>query len=324
MNCNRTVHRWDGVATRPWRTSGCTRWALSRTASASVLPCRRGSLPAGERFRTCWQPQSARTAKTGRAPRWLSPPRWVGLSDWPAGTRLIVRREPLHPGAQQALFPLGHVPLLGPLHRRRRRRRRPRRAHARAHAHIEDHIRHLRDSGGQRLPFTNFTANRAWLAVVGFADAVVRRFRKRCLAGPSPPPNPRPFHLMLWHTPARLVRRARRRVVRISTPGPPATAPRRLPALRPHQLTGSHPPTGSMSRRPRAPPYRSAPDRTPGMAAPAIHTNPKSPLNRRPRARSRLAGATGSHEPSWDPRRLHSVMRGWSGGTAKGLPRRVR
>jgi hypothetical protein len=29
----------------------------------------------------------------------------VGLSGWPAGTRLIVRREPLHPGAQQTLFP---------------------------------------------------------------------------------------------------------------------------------------------------------------------------------------------------------------------------
>jgi len=29
----------------------------------------------------------------------------VDLSDWPQGTRLIVRREPLHPGAQQSLFP---------------------------------------------------------------------------------------------------------------------------------------------------------------------------------------------------------------------------
>jgi hypothetical protein len=29
----------------------------------------------------------------------------VDLSGWPAGTRLIVRREPLHPGAQQTLFP---------------------------------------------------------------------------------------------------------------------------------------------------------------------------------------------------------------------------
>ena len=49
----------------------------------------------------------------------------VDLSDWPAGTRLIVRREPLHPGAQQTLFPSTAVPLLGPLHRRRRRPRRP-------------------------------------------------------------------------------------------------------------------------------------------------------------------------------------------------------
>jgi hypothetical protein len=29
----------------------------------------------------------------------------VDLSAWPTGTRLIVRREPLHPGAQQSLFP---------------------------------------------------------------------------------------------------------------------------------------------------------------------------------------------------------------------------
>ncbi len=29
----------------------------------------------------------------------------VDLSHWPERTRLIVRREPLHPGAQQSLFP---------------------------------------------------------------------------------------------------------------------------------------------------------------------------------------------------------------------------
>ena len=30
---------------------------------------------------------------------------FVNLADWPEGTRLIVRREPLHPGAQHSLFP---------------------------------------------------------------------------------------------------------------------------------------------------------------------------------------------------------------------------
>lgn len=42
----------------------------------------------------------------------------IDLSDWPEGTRLIVRREPLHPAPSTACFP-PHVPLLGSLHRRR-------------------------------------------------------------------------------------------------------------------------------------------------------------------------------------------------------------
>jgi hypothetical protein len=29
----------------------------------------------------------------------------VTLTGWPEGTRLIVRREPLHPGVQRSLFP---------------------------------------------------------------------------------------------------------------------------------------------------------------------------------------------------------------------------
>ncbi|MGH9270657.1 MAG: IS1380 family transposase, partial [Ilumatobacteraceae bacterium] len=100
----------------------------------------------------------------------------VDLSDWPEGTRLIVRREPLHPGAQQTLFPSmmfrywGHytdatgdaVDLD---------------VHMRAHAHVEDHIRRLKDSGAQRFPFIDFDANQTWLAVVGFADALVRWFQ---------------------------------------------------------------------------------------------------------------------------------------------------
>ena len=63
----------------------------------------------------------------------------VDLADWPAGTRLIVRREPLHPGAQQTLFPSTAVPLLGSLHRRRRRPRHPRRAHPRPRPRRRSH-----------------------------------------------------------------------------------------------------------------------------------------------------------------------------------------
>jgi len=77
----------------------------------------------------------------------------LDLSAWPSGTRLIVRREPLHPGAQQSLFPSttfrywGHYTDAAgsPVDLD---------VHMRAHAHVENNIRRLKDSGAQRFPFT--------------------------------------------------------------------------------------------------------------------------------------------------------------------------
>ena len=138
----------------------------------------------------------------------------VDLTDWPDGTRLIVRREPLHPGAQQTLFPSmlfrywGHYtdaagdPIALDVHMR-------------AHAHVEDHIRRLKDSGADRFPFVDIDANRAWLAVVCFADALVRWFQLLCLTGALAVAEPKTLRWGLWHTPARLVRHARRHIVRI-------------------------------------------------------------------------------------------------------------
>ncbi len=146
----------------------------------------------------------------------------VDLSDWPPGTRLIVRREPLHPGAQQTLFPSmmfrywGHYtdaagdPVTLDVHMR-------------AHAHVEDHIRRLKDSGAQRFPFVDFDANQAWLATVCYADALVRWFQLLCLTGPLAAAEPKTLRWQLWHTPARFVRHARRHVVRILDGWPTAT-----------------------------------------------------------------------------------------------------
>jgi hypothetical protein len=146
----------------------------------------------------------------------------VDLTDWPEGTRLIVRREPLHPGAQQSLFPStmfrywGHYtdtagdPVALDVHMR-------------AHAHVEDHIRRLKDSGAHRFPFVDIDANRAWLAVVCFADALVRWFQLLCLTGALAVAEPKTLRWGLWHAPARLVRRARRHIVRILD-GWPTTA----------------------------------------------------------------------------------------------------
>lgn len=124
----------------------------------------------------------------------------VDLSDWPEGTRLIVRREPLHPGAQQTLFPSlefrywghytdadGDAVALD--------------VHMRAHAHVEDQIRRLKDSDAQRFPFTDIDANRTWLAVVCFADALVRWFQQLCLTGTLAIAEPKTLRWTLWHTP---------------------------------------------------------------------------------------------------------------------------
>ncbi len=138
----------------------------------------------------------------------------VDLTGWPEGTRLILRREPLHPGAQQSLFPStlfrywGHYtdaagdPVALDVHMR-------------AHAHVEDHIRRLKDSGAARFPFVDIDANRTWLAVVCFADALVRWFQLLCLTGALAAAEPKTLRWELWHAPARLVHRARRRIVRI-------------------------------------------------------------------------------------------------------------
>jgi len=147
----------------------------------------------------------------------------VDLSEWPSGTRLIVRREPLHPGAQQSLFPStmfrywGHYtdaagdPVALDVHMR-------------AHAHVEDNIRRLKDSGALRFPFTGIDANRMWLAVVCFADGLVRWFQQLCLTGALALAEPKTLRWGLWHTPARIVRRARRRVVRVLDGWPSTTA----------------------------------------------------------------------------------------------------
>ena len=138
----------------------------------------------------------------------------VDLSAWPDGTRLIVRREPLHPGARTSLFPdfeyrywghytdvEGHPAVLD--------------ADMRAHAHVEDHIRRLKASGLERFPFANLDANRAWMALVCFAADLVRWFQLLCLSGALALAEPKTLRWAIWHTPARLVRRARSHVVRL-------------------------------------------------------------------------------------------------------------
>jgi hypothetical protein len=138
----------------------------------------------------------------------------VDLSGWPPGTRLIVRREPRHQGAQQSLFPSeqwrywghytdqeGDPAVLD--------------ADMRAHAHVEQHIARLKDSGAARFPFTAFEANAAWLALVCWAADLVRWFQLLCLTGPLTRANPKALRWRIFHAPARAVYRGGRLVLRL-------------------------------------------------------------------------------------------------------------
>ena len=153
----------------------------------------------------------------------------VDLSSWPKGTRLIVRREPLHPGAQTSLLPDLEYRFWGhytdqdgdPATLDRQMR---------AHAHVEDHIGRLKDSGLLRFPFTDFAANAAWLAVVCWGADLVRWFQLLCVTGPLARALPKRLRWQLWHTPARIVRKARGDIIRILDGWP--TAPDILAAYR--------------------------------------------------------------------------------------------
>jgi hypothetical protein len=76
----------------------------------------------------------------------------------PVGTPLIVRREPLHPGAQLNLFPSTDFLYRG-LYTDQDGNPRQLDVTMRAHAHVESHIQRLKDSGLCRFPFTSFEAN---------------------------------------------------------------------------------------------------------------------------------------------------------------------
>jgi len=146
----------------------------------------------------------------------------VDTTGWPEGTRLIVRREPLHPGAQRSLFDSETYRYWGhwtdqpgtPVELD---------VSMRAHARVEDHIRRLKASGLERFPFTDLDANKAWLAAVAMAADLVRWFQLLCVTGPLSFAEPKTLRWRLWHTPARVIRKSRRHVIRLLDGWPDTT-----------------------------------------------------------------------------------------------------
>jgi hypothetical protein len=128
----------------------------------------------------------------------------VDLSSWPAGSRLIVRRERPHPGAQlsftdhdgyrfQAILTDQPDPDIAILERRHRQR-----------ARVEDRIRDDKDTGLAKLPFKQFALNEVWLEIVMLAHDLIVWSQALCLDGELANAQPKRLRYRLLHVAARL------------------------------------------------------------------------------------------------------------------------
>jgi Transposase DDE domain group 1 len=106
--------------------------------------------------------------------------RHLDLSAWPPGSRVIVRKERPHPGAQLSLFDtrdgLRHTAFIcapRPTDSRDRRSLAALELRHRQHARIEDRIRQAKAAGLRNLPCKEAAENQAWLeCVLAAADLV--------------------------------------------------------------------------------------------------------------------------------------------------------
>jgi hypothetical protein len=144
----------------------------------------------------------------------------LDLSGWPEGSRVIVRRERAHPGAQltftdadghrfQAFLtdsPEGDIVFLEARHR--------------GHARVEDRIRLAKDSGMRNLPFGDFARNHAWLLLVLLSADLVAWCQRLLLDGELRVAEPKRLRYTLWHCAGRLVRTGRRIILRLQETWP--------------------------------------------------------------------------------------------------------
>ncbi|HEX2708847.1 MAG TPA: transposase, partial [Solirubrobacterales bacterium] len=147
----------------------------------------------------------------------------LGLSGWPTGSRLIVRRERPHPGAQlsftdadghrfQAILTDQTGADIALIERRHR-----------ARARVEDQIRHDKDTGLAKLPFRDFALNAVWLELVGLAHDLLAWTQALALSGELAVCEPKRLRYRLLHVAARLAFSGRRAKLRLQAGWPWAT-----------------------------------------------------------------------------------------------------
>jgi Transposase DDE domain group 1 len=140
----------------------------------------------------------------------------LDLSGWPAGMRVIVRKERPHPGAQLRFTDIdGHRftafatdtkrGQLADLELRHRRR-----------ARCEDRIRRAKDTGLRNLPLKGFAQNQVWCEIVALACELLAWTQLLALTGTARRWEPKRLRLRLFPAAGRLVRGGRRLRLRLA------------------------------------------------------------------------------------------------------------
>jgi hypothetical protein len=143
----------------------------------------------------------------------------LDLTPWPDGSRVIVRRERPHPGAQLSFtdheghrFQATLTDLEGDaveiecLHRGR--------------ANAEDRVRAAKQTGIENLPFREFALNAVWLELSLIAQDLIAWTQTLCLEGELAICEPKALRYRLLHTAGRLAFHARRAVLRLQASWP--------------------------------------------------------------------------------------------------------
>jgi hypothetical protein len=154
----------------------------------------------------------------------------LNLTGWPAGMRVIARKERPHPGAQLRITDLdglrvtafatntktgGPGTQLADLELRHRRR-----------ARCEDRIRVAKDTGLTNLPLHTFDANRIWCAIIALATEITAWMQMLALTGDDATTagarrwEPKRLRHRLFTVPAGIARSGRRVLLHLSDRAP--------------------------------------------------------------------------------------------------------
>ena len=143
----------------------------------------------------------------------------LDLTAWPTGSRVIVRRERPHPGAQLSFTDVDGYRFQAILTDQPGEIAAIERRH-RARARVEDHIRNDKDTGLRNLPFRDFEHNRVWLQLVLIAHDLIAWTQRLLLTGELARCEPKRLRYRLLHVAARLAFHARTATLRLQATWP--------------------------------------------------------------------------------------------------------